>query len=190
MIHPETAKTTAAERIVAAILEREGGYVDHPSDRGGPTCWGITEAVARANGWTGPMRDLPRALAEDIYRRRYWTAPGFDRIAAVSERIAAELADTGVNMGPSVAAAWLQRWLNGLNRQGRDYPDLAVDGAAGPATVAALRAYLARRGAEGEAVLLRALNCSQGHRYLELAEGRTANEDFLYGWVRERVTPG
>ncbi|EPT8385382.1 putative peptidoglycan-binding domain-containing protein, partial [Klebsiella pneumoniae] len=24
-------------------------------------------------------------------------------------------------------------------------------------------------------------------RYLELAEGREANEDFLYGWVKERV---
>ena len=40
---------------------------------------------------------------------------------------------------------------------------------------------------EGEQVLLRALNCSQGARYLELAEGREANEDFLYGWVKERV---
>ncbi|EOE2846881.1 TPA: hypothetical protein MFC92_005543, partial [Klebsiella pneumoniae] len=26
-----------------------------------------------------------------------------------------------------------------------------------------------------------------GARYLELAEGREANEDFLYGWVKERV---
>jgi hypothetical protein len=43
------------------------------------------------------------------------------------------------------------------------------------------------RGKEGEQVLLRALNCSQGARYLELAEGREANEDFLYGWVKERV---
>jgi hypothetical protein len=34
---------------------------------------------------------------------------------------------------------------------------------------------------------VRALNCSQGARYLELAEGREANEDFLYGWVKERV---
>ncbi|MDQ4651164.1 putative peptidoglycan-binding domain-containing protein, partial [Klebsiella pneumoniae] len=42
-------------------------------------------------------------------------------------------------------------------------------------------------GKEGEQVLLRALNCSQGARYLELAEGREANEDFLYGWVKERV---
>jgi hypothetical protein len=35
--------------------------------------------------------------------------------------------------------------------------------------------------------MLRALNCSQGQRYLELAEQRSANETFVYGWVRERV---
>lgn len=176
-----------ASRIIAGVITREGGYVDHPSDRGGPTMYGITEKVARANGWSGPMRDLPRPLAAAIYRRRYWTGPGFDRVAEVSERIAEELADTGVNMGPAVPSTLLQRWLNGLNRQGRDYADLVVDGAIGPATIAALRAFLARRGREGEAVLMSALNCSQGHRYLELAEGRGPNEDFLYGWVRERV---
>lgn len=176
-----------ADRIIAGIVAREGGYVDHPSDRGGPTCWGITEAVARANGWTGAMRDLPRPVAEDIYRRRYWTGPGFDQVAAVSPRLAEELADTGVNMGPALAALWLQRWLTALNRGGRDYPDLVPDGRIGPVTTAALRAYLLVRGAVGERVLHAALNCSQGDRYLELAEGRPANEDFLFGWVRERV---
>lgn len=175
------------ERVIDTILVREAGYADHPSDRGGPTRYGITEAVAQANGWTGSMRELPLDLARSIYRRRYWSEPGFDRVAEISERVAAELADTGVNMGPATAAIWLQRWLSALNRQGRDYPDLAADGAIGPVTLGALRAFLARRGPEGEAVLVAALNCSQGHRYLELAEGRSANEDFLYGWIRERV---
>ncbi|WP_319800296.1 putative peptidoglycan-binding domain-containing protein, partial [Enterobacter hormaechei] len=45
-----------------------------------------------------------------------------------------------------------------------------------------------KRGGEGEIVLLRALNCSQGQRYLELAEQRPANESFVYGWMRERVS--
>ncbi len=36
--------------------------------------------------------------------------------------------------------------------------------------------------------MLRALNCSQGQRYLEMyAEQRPANESFVYGWMRERV---
>ncbi|HBY8180253.1 hypothetical protein O5202_26195, partial [Escherichia coli] len=71
--------------------------------------------------------------------------------------------------------------------RGKLYPDLIPDGAIGPRTITALKGYLSARGKEGEQVLLRALNCSQGARYLELAEGREANEDFLYGWVKERV---
>lgn len=101
--------------------------------------------------------------------------------------LADELCDTGVNMGPSVASKFFQRWLTALNMRGKLYPDLIPDGAIGPRTITALKGYLSARGKEGEQVLLRALNCSQGARYLELAEGREANEDFLYGWVKERV---
>jgi lysozyme family protein len=179
--------TRSIAEILDEVVGREGGYSNHPSDRGGETMWGITAAVARDAGYLGPMRDMPRETALEIYRKRFVSGPGFDKVLAVSPRIASELVDTGVNMGPSVAATWLQRWLNGMNRQGRDYPDVTADGAIGPKTIAALQAFLSTRGANGEAVLLTALNCSQGHRYLELAEGRQANEDFLFGWVKNRV---
>ncbi|HCA7143909.1 TPA: hypothetical protein MX248_005832, partial [Klebsiella michiganensis] len=79
-------------------------------------------------------------------------------------------------------------WLSALNMQGKLYPDLNPDGAIGNITVAALKSYLAVRGKDGEATLLKALNCSQGARYLELAEARQANETFLYGWIKERVS--
>ena len=51
-----------ADALINAVIDREGRYVNHPADRGGPTCWGITEAVARAQGYDGSMRDLPRAF--------------------------------------------------------------------------------------------------------------------------------
>lgn len=84
------------------LLRKLGGYVNHADDRGGETNFGITVSVAKAAGWTGPMRDLPRTLAIDIYRRRYWTKPGLDKVATVMPGVAAELFDTGVNMGPGV----------------------------------------------------------------------------------------
>ena len=62
------------------LIAREGDYSDHRADRGGPTRWGITEAVARANGYAGEMRLLPRAAAERIYRALYWEAPRFDAL--------------------------------------------------------------------------------------------------------------
>lgn len=173
--------------VIEEVIAKEGGYVNDSRDRGGETKYGITVAVARADGYTGPMRDLPRERAFDIYHRKYVVAPGFDKIAAISMPIAAELTDTGVNMGPVVAGRFLQRALNAFNNGGRDYADLTVDGQCGPATRTALKAFLDKRGADGVKALLAALNALQGTRYIELAEARQANEAFLYGWLLNRV---
>jgi lysozyme family protein len=173
--------------LLVALLLKEGGFVDHPHDRGGATIFGITEAVARSSGWAGSMRDLPRDFALVIYKRRFWTLPRFHDVAEIMPAVGAELFDTGVNMGPAVATGFLQRSLNVLNRQGRDWPDVALDRAVGPATLGALRGLRRVRGPAGEAVLLKALNALQGARYIELAEGRSANESFLSGWLSSRV---
>lgn len=175
------------DQIIAGVVGREGGFVDNQDDKGGATRWGVTERVARAHGYTGHMRDLPRETAVAIYEADYWTGPRFDQVAAVSEVLAEELCDTGVNMGPAVQAAMLQRWLNVFNQKGALYPDLVADGQIGPRTITALQLYLKARGKEGEAVLLKALNSSQAARYLELAEQREANETFVYGWVANRI---
>jgi lysozyme family protein len=164
------------DQLIGALIDREGGFVTNPADKGGPTCFGITEAVARAQGYAGPMRQLPREDAARIYKRLYWLRPGFDQVAKRGARIAAELFDTGVNMGPAVAATFLQRALTALNRNSRDYPDLVPDGKIGTSTLAALDAFLALRGkGSGETVLLRALEALQGERYLRLAERRPGN---------------
>ncbi len=176
------------DEMIEATIGKEGRYSNHPSDTGGETMWGITAEVARANGYTGPMRDLPRERAKQIYRAQYFEKPGFAAVATLSPKIAEELFDTGVNMGPYWPSLWLQQWLNGLNRQGRDYADIAEDGVIGKGTVGALGRLFAVRGkAAAENVMLKGLNCSQGARYLDLARKRGANEDFLYGWVANRV---
>jgi lysozyme family protein len=169
-------ETIDVDRLIDALIEREGGFVENPADKGGPTCFGITQAVARASGYAGPMRQLPREEAAAIYRRLYWLRPRFDEVASRSDRIAAELFDTGVNMGPAVAVTFLQRALAALNRNGSDYPDLVPDGRIGAQTLSALDAFLRLRGkSSGETVLLRALKALQGERYLRLAERRPGN---------------
>ena len=184
-------ETANVEAMIDGVIDREGGYVDNPVDKGGPTCFGITEAVARAHGFAGPMRQMSREQAAAIYRRLYWQRPHLDAIASRSPRIAAELFDTGVNMGPAVAITFLQRALTALNRNAKDFPDLTPDGRVGPATLAALDTFLRVRGkGSGETVLLRALEALQGERYLRLAERRPANEAFLYGWLANRIGDG
>ena len=175
------------DNLIEEVIGREGGYSNHPADKGGATRWGVTEAVARAHGFRGDMRAFPRAEAVAIYRRIYWLRPGLDAVARHAPRVAEELFDTGVNMGPEVAAGFLQRALNALNRGASDFADIAVDRRIGPRTLAALAGFVDRRGESGEIVLLKAIEALQGERYLRLAEQRPANEAFLYGWLANRL---
>jgi lysozyme family protein len=175
------------DAIDAPTAAAEGGYVNNPADPGGETNRGITVAVARQAGYAGRMIDLTAAQAKAIRRKLYWTDPGFDNVASVSVAVARELYDTGVNCGVGIAGQFLQRALNVLNRGGADYADVPVTGKVGPLTVAAMRALFARRAALAEPVLLTALNCLQGARYIQLAEARESLEAFEFGWLENRV---
>ena len=179
--------TTDIDLLIEDLIGREGGYSNHRSDRGGATRWGVTEAVARAHGYAGEMRSLPRDEAETIYRRTYWLRPGLDRAAMRAPKVAAELFDTGVNMGPDTAVGFLQRALNALNRGARDYPDIAPSPRIDAATEKALDGFMRKRPRGGETVLLKAIEALQGERYLAITERRPANEAFLYGWLANRI---
>lgn len=176
------------DQIIDNAISVEGGYSNHPSDTGGRTCWGITERVARRWGYTDDMRHLPKSRAAAIYKSQYWSRPGFDRVHALAPDLAAELFDTGINMGPAIATGFLQRALNALNREGKDFAEILVDKKLGTQTLGALRAFLKRRGKSGEDVLLKAVEALQGARYIRLAEKRPANEAFLYGWLANRIS--
>jgi lysozyme family protein len=175
------------ERMIEGTIGLEGGYSNNPDDRGGETMWGVTKWVARNNGYLGAMAAMPRDEAVRIYREEYAIKPGFDVVAGVYPKVGAELFDSGVNLGQRWPALWLQMALNAFNQQGKLYPDIGEDGDIGPGTIQALKAFRDARGTEGEEVLLKALNCLQGARYLDLARGRSANESFVYGWLKNRV---
>lgn len=181
--------TSSIDIIIDDIIRAEGGYTDNPADPGGETMYGITVQTARANGYTGAMKDLPRATAYKIYFEKYVVEPGFDKILSIAPLVAAEMVDSGVNLGPAWPGKWLQIALNAFNNGGETYPDLVVDGNVGPGTIAALAAYLkARKNEDGERVMLVALNCQQGARYLELCQTNRKLEAFEFGWFRNRVT--
>src|SRR5690606_21067413 len=108
------------------LIAHEGGYVDHPSDPGGATNYGITERVARAHGFTGSMRDLTLEQARQIYRSDYWDRAKSDQYDGA---IGFQLFDAAVNHGIGNAVRFLQRAVG-----------VADDGAVGPLTVAAVQA--------------------------------------------------
>lgn len=175
------------ESALRDVLQKEGIFSDDPVDRGGATKYGITEALARLHGYVGDMRDLSLDKAKDIYKVEFWDPLRCDQIAAHSQAVANELFDTGVNMGTRVAVTFLQRALNALNRNRKDYADIVMDGKMGQGTIGALQAYFSVRGRGGEAVLMKCLNALQGARYIEICANDPMQERFLYGWIDKRV---
>mgnify|MGYP003630776833 CR=1 FL=1 len=162
--------------VIHKIIKLEGGYVNDPSDSGGETNMGVTLATARSYGYLGEMKDLPYETAFDIYKTMYWdSVKAYMMPIAVAE----EVVDTAVNMGVSRAGKFLQRALNVLGDT-----KLTVDGDVGPRTLDAMRAHTDVRGPD---VLVKALNCLQGSYYIKLAEDRTKDRKFVYGWLRNRV---
>lgn len=183
----------SAEQFAAAWAKTglaEGGYVNNVNDRGGATNHGITEAVARAHGYAGDMKDLPVATALVIAKTQYWDVLGLDDVAAVSQAVAAEIFDTGFLCGTSVAGLFFQKALNLFNRSHKtppDYAEVAEDGHAGKLTAYAFAQYMKARPKDGELVMLRCLNAQQGDYLLNLGRRVVADEDFEFGWFLNRV---
>jgi lysozyme family protein len=117
---------------IAFILEREGGFVNDPKDRGGATKYGITHGtLSRARGTpvtTADVKALRITEAVSIYDVHYWHASGAKEIDDAGRPCLALChLDAAVNHGPRRAILFLQEAL-----------DVSPDGRFGPITRAAL----------------------------------------------------
>lgn len=86
------------------LMGSEGGYVNDPRDPGGETMWGVTKRVAMRWGYTGPMRNLPKATAMQIAKAEYWDTYNCDLFAPP---VAFQVFDTCYNGGHAIQ--WLQQ---------------------------------------------------------------------------------
>ena len=109
-------------KAIANVLDHEGGYVNHPSDPGGETNFGISK---RAYPHLD-IRNLTQGDAIAIYRRDYWNPINGDHLPPA---VAIYLMDTAVNIGVSRAIRMLQRVVG-----------VAEDGIIGVKTIDAVRA--------------------------------------------------
>ena len=155
------------DALIDGLIEREGGYVNHPSDPGGRTNLGVTQRTWEA--WTGKpaseqeMRGLTRPMVAPLYRKRYWDAVEGDKLPPA---LALCVFDFGVNAGPSRAIRYLQTMVGA-----------AADGKIGPQTLAAVTGFVHKHG-EAEAVK-RYQEARRGY-YRSLGNFKT----FGKGWLR------
>lgn len=199
-------------RFVAAVgilLGIEGGHADDPLDRGGETNFGISLRFLAAEGAfdeDGPdnlgdgkadfdldfdgdidgadIRALSVGDAKFLYNRCFWQRLGADQ---VPRPLGEMLFDQAVNGGLQAAKKLLQRAINQClmeaGRSGANAPvNLAVDGALGATTTAALGWVLRHPGA-GMPALVEAYRDAVRERYRAIVRRFPSQQRFLRGWL-------
>jgi lysozyme family protein len=170
-----------------AVMGAEGGYSNRAADRGGETYKGISRKYhPHWPGWAildqYPLPDKKGAdgnttlqsMVRDFYKVEYWDKFQGDKFR--SQTVAEEILDTAVNMGIGSAMKFLQRGLNVLNRRGKLYSDLEIDGGMGPATLSAVNTLTE------DTLLFKVLNVLQGEHYVEIMLNDETQEDNARGW--------
>ena len=165
----------SVEQMIDDVIRREGGYVDHPQDRGGPTNFGITQSTLSRHlgrpASADDVRRLERSVAAEIYRREYFEAPHID---ALPDRIQSFVFDAAANHGPGRAICFVQQVCNEAG-----FGPLALDGQCGPRTRQAA--------AEADRMmgdwLLAALVEERREFYFALVERHPEQRVFLRGWL-------
>ena len=137
------------------LREVEGGFVDRPGDRGGPTNKGVSQRTLDAIRKQHPEWNLPeksKELSEEqinrIFREEFFDRPKIDKVAEIpglmdeAPQLPEQLFDTGVLHGSDTAGRLLQQSLDEVLgtdlRETDESGDKVYDGNVGPKTRAAI----------------------------------------------------
>jgi len=150
------------EKCFAFTVGEEGGYVNHPADKGGETNWGISKKQY-------PTLDIPALTKEDaraIYLRDYWKP---SRADLLPEKLALVHFDSAVNHGVGRAIKFLQAVIC-----------IHPDGVVGPKTLAALNRALDY---QDEKILLMSYFQKRADFYRAIVKTDPSQKVFLEGWM-------
>jgi len=178
------------EKVYQVTMAHEGLYSNNPVDTGGETYMGISRRFHP--NWKGWLiidnykihTAFPTILSFDnslydlvktFYRSNFYNPMWEDLPYLLAE----ELFDNAVNMGMLKSVEFLQRSLNVLNRNGRSYVDLKVDGAYGRITHQTINSFLKNDQIE---LLLKYINVLQGYHYISIMERNATQQTFARGW--------
>lgn len=159
---------TDFETSIAYVLANEGGTVNNPKDKGGPTSFGVTIGLLSSYlGRKATMDDingLDLVHAKKLYEDVFWTPMQLDQLP---QQIATAMLDVGVNQGPHAAITFAQRALGFA----------VTDGVMGPKTIAAL-------GVCDQLAFLEAFVLLCQEHYADICVSDPSQLIFLKGWLR------
>lgn len=182
------------------IIPNEGKYSNDKNDNGGETVYGLTrkddvdwegwKIVDNYKGKSGYPNNLPYSqlllLAQSYYKKKYWDYAQMDYAQMdkfPSQDLAKKIFSISVNMGKSIAIMFLQRALNVLNHNGKDYPNITIDGIFGTQTLSnVLKCNVTN--------VLDVVKSLQGARYVALSESNSKLQDFTNGWINRMRDEG
>jgi len=170
---------TDISKIIDDIVRREGGYINNPADKGGPTKYGITQkTLSGALGREATekdVQDIDLELAREIYLQKYAIST---RIYILPEHLIPTVLDFAVNSGPKRAISALQTVLNTALADLNDSETLIVDGTIGKRTLEAAQLAYVNLGKE-----LINMYCDYRLSFVRrIVENNPSQKQFLKGW--------
>jgi len=157
---------------IELVLKHEGGYSDHPMDRGGATNWGIThQDLIHVRGLGVTKEDVKNMTLDEAkycYRKLYWEPLKCDFIAV--QKIADVVFDQGVLCG---RAGSTKRAQIVLKRMGKN---ITVDAKMGNATLSALNTV------DPDKFCLEFI-CDTQDYFAGIVERNPTQSVFIRGWI-------
>lgn len=154
------------------LLKFEGGYIDHPKDKGGPTNLGVTLQTWIKNGYDVDLdgdidkfdlKLINRADAEKIAKTLYWDKISGDQIK--SQSVAEIIFDWAYNSGVKTASKKVQQALG-----------IVPSGIIDPVTICAINAQPAKS-------LFELLKIRREKFYKDIVFYNPSQRVFLNGWL-------
>ena len=148
-------------QAIQKTLIHEGGYVNNPNDKGGPTKYGITQADMPGVN----MQTITQDQAAAYYRAHYWK----DLYSQVTNQLVAEkLFDMGILMGVGTAVRLLQITM-------QTTLNVVSDGVFGPATLMSVNQ-------QGDDLLGRYRTTLINHA-INVVNNNPNDGGFIQGWI-------
>lgn len=161
--------------MIDDVLSKEGDFVNHPADKGGPTKFGITQRTLSKYlekvVTVEDVKALDVKTAKDIYELRYYRMPKIDKLPDTIQQF---VFDCAVNHGPRRAIKFVQEVCNDAG-----YGPLVVDGLMGPKTKAQANACSEELGIW----MLVALVEERQIFYTNIVANNPSQSVFLEGWL-------